>query len=400
MEETHQISFDELVLQDKIKASPGRTSYIDEYGSFGFDFSTEGASKYYVLCAVIVEDSKIGALHSAVADVKKNNGFAATEMKSSTIGNKYKWRSRIMAQLLAIDFHVLLFIADKREFAQGSPLTNYKKSFIKFLHQRFYDLLYHVYPKLKIIEDSIGSNEFQASFRKYVQNNRPQLNLLNEYDFDYVDSKNEFLVQLADIIGGSIGHSLTDNNSPNYQEMLKGKIIATEYFPNKKEPYWGSANPDNYKYNQDIYDLSVKCAYDFITKYEHEQDDESRVKVAFLRYLLFHVNNVNPTQYVSAAQILATIREYTSHRVTKDFLYRRIIAPLRDEGVIIASCPRGYKIPISAEDITAYLNQTNTRVSPMLRRVGICRNLILQKTDGNLDILNDDAFVKYKRYFD
>ena len=90
MEETHQISFDELVLQDKIKASPGRTSYIDEYGSFGFDFSTEGASKYYVLCAVIVEDSKIGALHSAVADVKKNNGFAATEMKSSTIGNKYK----------------------------------------------------------------------------------------------------------------------------------------------------------------------------------------------------------------------------------------------------------------------------------------------------------------------
>ena len=62
MEETHQISFDELVLQDKIKASPGRTSYIDEYGSFGFDFSTEGASKYYVLCAVIVEDSKMNMI--------------------------------------------------------------------------------------------------------------------------------------------------------------------------------------------------------------------------------------------------------------------------------------------------------------------------------------------------
>jgi hypothetical protein len=36
----------------------------------------------------------------------------------------------------------------------------------------------------------------------------------------------------------------------------------------------------------------------------------------------------------------------------------------------------------------------------MLHRVEICRNLIFQQTDGELDILDNDAFIKYKKYFD
>lgn len=395
-----QITFDDLMVQNKVKLSPGRTAYIDECGSFGFDFSSEGASKYYVLCAIVVDDDKIANLHSRVAEVKKNCGLENTEMKSSAIGSNNKRRSRILAQLLTVDFHVLLFIADKRKFAEGSPIKDYKQTFIKFLHEQFYDLMYHVYPRLKIIEDSIGSSEFQKSFRSYVEKNRPQANLFNEYDFDYVDSKDELLVQLADMVGGSIGHSLIDENAPNFQEMLKGKIIATKYFPNITEPYWGSVNPNDYKYNRDIYSLAIKCATDFITNHKNEQDTESRTRVAFLQYLLFYVNYVNAIQYVSSTQIMTTVQEYTTHKITKNFLFRRIIAPLRDAGVIIASCSKGYKIPISVDDITTYLNQTHTIVSPMLSRVGTCRRLVLQSTDGKLDILDDPAFARYKRYFE
>ena len=224
--------------------------------------------------------------------------------------------------------------------------------------------------------------------------------MLNEYDFDYVDSRDELLVQLADVVGGSIGHILTDIAAPNYLEMLKGKILAVEYFPNKNEPYWGTTNPKDCKYNKDIYTLAIKCATDYIAKFEKAEDDEHRVRVAFLRYLLFQVNEVSPTQYISSNQILSAVREYTAQRITKNYLFRRIIAPLRDEGIIIASCSRGYKIPISVDDITTYLNQTHTIVSPMLHRVEVCRNLILQSTAGNLDILNDAAFARYKRYFD
>jgi len=86
-------------------------------------------------------------------------------------------------------------------------------------------------------------------------------------------------------------------------------------------------------------------------------------------------------------------------RVNRDYLYRRIVAPLRDAGVLIASSAHGYKIPTCVEDIYTYVNQTSGIVSPMLGRIEKCRTLILKQTDGGLDILNDPALKKYKRYY-
>ena len=94
------------------------------------------------------------------------------------------------------------------------------------------------------------------------------------------------------------------------------------------------------------------------------------------------------------------LEEYADTRIRLNYLYRRIIAPLRDAGVILASSSQGYKIPVSVEDITTYINQTHTVVSPMLHRIGICRNLIKQQTNNDLDVLDDPAFLKYKNYFD
>lgn len=402
MRQAYQLTFDDLENQRAIQAQPNRTAFIDECGSFGFDFSKEGTSKYYILCAVIVEDSKLPALHDSINEIKKNNGFAGTEMKSSRIGTDNKRRSRIISQLLLqpIEFKVIGMIADKQRFIKDSPLTEYKKSFIKYLHQRLYDSLYHVYPKLKIIEDETGSTEFQESFKTYVANRRPERNLFNDYDFDYCDSKDELLVQLADLVGGSINRSLIDPDAPNYREMLASKIMLLEDFPSKNEPYWGTAKPEDHQYNPDIYALAVKCANDFIGKYDDDKSDEKRVQVAFLRYLLFYGQNVSPSNYLYANQIIRAIQDYTVQRITRNYLYRQVIAPLRDEGVIIASSSRGYKIPISVDDIKTYLNSTHTVVSPMLHRIEICRNLLLQQTGNDLDVLDDPAFLRYKKYFD
>ena len=399
MSDSYQLTFDDVQRMLVLDNISGKTAYIDECGSFGFDFNLDGTSKYYVLCAVVVDNTKIDELHLAVENIKRANGFQNTEMKSSKIGSDNSRRARIISQILQIDFHIMLLIADKERFKEGSPLTEYKKSFIKYLHQRLYNLLYHAYPKLKIIEDETGTTEFQASFKQYVADMRPNFNLFNDYDFSYTDSKDELLVQLADLIGGSINRALIDPNAPNYREMLKAKILGVDEFPSRKEPYWGTASPEDYKFDRDIYELSVKCAQDYVDKYQSEIDEEKKSHVAFLKYLLFQVNN-NPAQYISSYQLVNYLRNYTGHNITRNYLYRRIIAQLRDQGVLIASCPQGYKIPISVEDIVTYLNQTHTIVSPMLYRMGVCRQLVFQGTIGRLDILDDPAFLKYKRYFD
>lgn len=80
-------------------------------------------------------------------------------------------------------------------------------------------------------------------------------------------------------------------------------------------------------------------------------------------------------------------------------LYRKIIEPLRDKGVIIASCSKGYKIPTSLADISAYIHQTTSIVGPMLNRIDICRKFIKKGSLIEIDVFDDPSLEAYKRYF-
>ena len=71
--EPYQMSFDDIAVQEYIQNLPQRYAYIDECGSFGFDFSKPGNSTRYILCAVIVEKSEVENLHNKVGEIKKSN---------------------------------------------------------------------------------------------------------------------------------------------------------------------------------------------------------------------------------------------------------------------------------------------------------------------------------------
>lgn len=398
MIQDHQISFDDILLQERVNEQPGRIAYVDECGSFGFAFDKEGTSKYYILCAIIVDSEKVEKLHADFEQVKRCNGLANTELKSSRIkGDK---RQRIMSLLLPLEFRIVLFIADKEKFSNDSPLTKYKPTFIKFLDQHLYNLLYQAYPRLKIIQDETGWPEFRQSFQKYVEEHRPSYNLFNQYDFDLVNSKDEVLVQLADFVGGSISQSLLNPNEINYLEMLKGKITAIEWFPSEREPYWGHMKPEDCQFDRQIFSLALKTSSAFVAKYKGEETEDRKMQVAILRYLQMYVLQINPASFVYSDELVRYLQEHVQIRVTRNTLFRRVIAPLRDEGVILASCKKGYKIPISVNDLMTYLNQSLTTVGPMVHRMGICRNLVKEGTNGGLDLFDDPALIKFKRYFD
>lgn len=396
----YQFTIDDMEQMKSAETLPSRTAFIDECGSFGFDFLSVGNSKYYVVCAVCVPDSKIAELECSVEAIRRLYFGKTSEMKSSILGSDYKRRNKVISALLPLEFRVVVLVADKQAFMDGTALTSYKKTFIKYLHQRLYKILYHVYPKLKIVEDATGTSEFQAAFKKYVESNRPQENLLNDYDFSYVDSKESILVQLADIIAGTIAKFYSDEQSTNYLEILGKKIIQIDEFPSKRTPYFGTTSPKEIQYNEDIFNLSVKCANDFIAMNEETDNFEKRLQVAFLQYLLFQAYNVSASQFVSSKQLVSVLSEYAEQKIRPNYLYRRIVAQLREAGVILSSSAQGYKIPTCMDDIVSYMNQTNLIVSPMLHRMEICRKLIFQQTDKRLDIFDDIPFIKYKKLFD
>ena len=395
-----QIPMDYIFLQDTIRTQPSRTAYIDECGSFGFDFTKQANSLYYIMCAVVIKNDEIDSFHEIINDVKNKNGFKHTEMKSSSIGKQYARRTKIITELLPIKFNIVLFVANKQEFIKGSPLTEYKPSFIKFLHEKFYDILYRAYPKLKIIEDEVGTQEFQESFRKYVENNRPSYSITDEYDFDYADSKDSLLVQLSDIIAGSIYKSYTDPEAPDYLEILKSKVMTIFEFPSKSGPYFSTDIKSQYQYNENIFLYADRSVRDYIEKHENDDLLEERLRVYFLNRLLFYSQFVDARLYITSKQLVNELTEVANKKITNNYLMRNIVAKLRDNGIILASSKNGYKLPISSEDIFTYLRQTHGVVAPMMKRVEICRNCLRMATDNSLDILNNDEFIDFKKYID
>lgn len=97
--------------------------------------------------------------------------------------------------------------------------------------------MYAVYPKLKIVEDGYGNAEFQNGYRKYVEHHRPQENIFNEYDFEYVDSKESNITQIADIIAGSVMQHIKDPKAPDVLRIFRGKIDDIVNFPRSFQFY-------------------------------------------------------------------------------------------------------------------------------------------------------------------
>lgn len=400
MHEAYQLTFDDIQKVEKMQSVDEMIAFFDECGNFRFDFSKEGTSQFFTICGILIKKSNLETLNKVFAQIKDNNGFRNSEMKSSNIGKNYRRRNKIINEVKQMQFSIVALITDKTQIYEDSPLRSSKSVFLKFLHQRLYEELYTSCPKLKIAEDATGGKDFQDSFKNYVREHRHQPNLFNDFDFEFFDSKNEALIQLADLIAGSINLTLTDKNAPNYKDFLKEKIVAFNEFPCKKVPYWGKVSPEECEYDSNIYTLSVKCAEDFIAKNKNSQSEDKQLQIAFLNYLLFIVNNTDPSKYTYSTKIISVLQQRATFKISRNYLYRKIIASLRDENVLIASCSNGYKIPISIKDIKTYLNQSHAIVSPMLHRMGICRKLIKVNSGNLLDVLDDPAFQKYKLFFD
>lgn len=393
----YQITLEEVEYIERVLSEPGKSAFLDESGGFGFEFDNEGVTQYYVVCAVIVNNEKVLSIENKI-DRIRSIYFGSTEMKSSNIGSDHKRRAKILMELLLLDLQIVFLIADKKQFIENSPLTLYKDSFIKFLHQKLYNSMYSNFPKLKIFEDEFGKTEFQQGYKSYIINNRPENNLFNEYEFDYVDSKSSNIVQVADILAGSVMQHLKNNRAPDVLKIFKGSIVDIINFPENFQLYKPEDDTDK-EYDNTIYDLSLKCANDYIEKNQNSCNFEEKLRVHFLKYLLFNAKMYQDSRYIYADEIIAEFYKIFAKRITKNFLYRRIVAPLRDDGVIIASSSHGYKIPKSTRDISNYINQSVMVVGPMLSRIGKCRNKILMRTDKKWDILGGSSLVGYRRYF-
>lgn len=366
------------------------SAYIDESGNHDLDTSKSGASKYFIICAILVNNKNLDHLHQEVESIRKRH-FQTGEIKSSGIRNTddgHKRRIKILKEVLSLDFHFFAIAVDKAALSRDSGFQ-YKKSFLKFVNGLLYNRLFSTYTNIKIYADEHGGEDFKESFRKYIEKNHKP-DLFWKSDLQLVSSKNNVLVQLADFIVGTVAKIYEGKKNPalseQYLRLLKEKGLGLVEWPTKHQFYFP---PDTTppEYDQFIHQHALAKAEVFLEENHKHCDDEILLQICVLGYLVFQSRLAPDKNYISTKELLNHLNERGFVKVTEQAIRSTIISKLRDRDVIIASCNRGYKIPRHYADLVDFVERVNSLVVPLLERLNKARNSYLLASHKEIDLL-------------
>ncbi|MGD8690666.1 MAG: DUF3800 domain-containing protein, partial [Gammaproteobacteria bacterium] len=362
-------------------------AFLDEYGNPNLDTKKRGVSKHFVITSILVNALNLDRLTSAVEDVRRRH-FQKGEMKSSSVGNNHRRRMKILNDIGKLDFVFYAVAVNKERVYEDSGLR-FKKSFLKNINGKIFNKLFLTFSDIHIVADEHGSQEYKDSFRKYIEKNHKP-DLFYKSNFELVPSVSNPLVQLADFLVGTIGKIYDGSASQEvieaYRSLIKKKCVGLREWPTKLGSYY-TEDVTTDSYSELIYNHALNSAEVFIERNESRMDEDIRLQVAVARYLVFHTRWVDQEAYLATKCIQTHLADVGFGNVKQQRLRTHIIAKLRDDGVIIASSPKGYKIPNSFEDMRSFVETVNGRVKPLLQRLGKARSNLLLASKGEVDIL-------------
>jgi hypothetical protein len=371
-----------------------RQAFIDAYGDPSLDIEKAGVTTSFIVAAVVVPGEKVPTLRAEV-DAVRAKFFGPGPIKSAKC--KDDRRISVLRALQELDFKFVAVAVDKSRVLRDSGLV-FGEPFVKFMHRRLLDRLFAASPDLQVVADRYGRDDFMDGFKKYVLANRIGLgqgDLFRKAKFEFAASAAEPLVQLADFVAGSLARLFDPKKlSPakdEIQDLLRTKALFVVDWPKRfrapLRPLLGGSPHD-----VAVRRYCVEAAQSFLRAHGDPDDPEVLARVEALGYLLFTFESASETEWVSGDEILDVLASLGIAFRSKHEVYTKVIAKLRDSGVILASSPHGYKIPGNVADVLQFVERTDTIVVPMLGRLQNAREALLLATSGGLDIVADDRF--------
>ncbi len=379
-------------------------AFTDESGAFGWDLENSGVSTHFIISAIVVKEQDVDFLRQEVEKIRKKY-FQTGEMKSSHIGKNHNRRKKILIELLQLPFSIFTVVFDKKQL-QSIKGLQYKNSFYKFMNNIVHKELRHAFVKLTIVADEIGGSDYMQSFSKYVKERQDIPTLLGEANFYFENSKNDVLIQLADLISGTISFEYDEHKKtpdvPQYKKLLEKKITRIEPYPKTYETYVVSESVLSSEYNTTIAEICFKQAVEFINKHNDDEDEEIQAQLIVLKHLLFRFMNNDLRKYIPTKELKNQLANTNFADINTQSFRTRIIGKLRDSGVIISgsSSKKGYKIPAKEEELFDFINHGTSIIMPMLERMKKCRDLIKLGTLNELDLFDKTEYSSLKKYFD
>lgn len=364
-------------------------AYIDEYGAFGFKFEDPGCTASMILTAVLVDDEDVSTMEMSAQDISLKY-FGEGEMKSKSIGKNHQRRMEIMNDIIKLPFKVYVFVIDKTNVLENCG-PRYKPTFYKFFNSKIYNELYTNFKDITIVADNIGGSEFIQEFTSYVKKQQTftQLSLFDDHKFMMTDSKKDYVVQIADIISGSLAYTFDlkkklKANGNDYYKLLQDnkKVVGLGQFPYSYDTYTVESQPADENFDPEIATTCYRRALRFIQSNEGNLNEDVKMQVITLKYLLFRFTNNKLRKFISTKELKSNLASRGFGQIDNLRFRTKIIGKLRDADVIISSNSKGYKIPATKAELFDYVNLEQNIIVPIITRLVKCRNLLYEGTEG------------------
>lgn len=365
------------ILQDGTVCTPssgkkdGFVAILQEQGSLDF---LEDSTPYFLITALMVPDHDLEGL----------------EQRLQSIWPQNEEGEDLLYRLEEMDFGLFAIYIDKANIWEESGLRQ------KHLFQKFLNILLHrefanKFSTLQMIREKGDHVPFLQGFETFIQK-RHTPSLFTQPALTFKPLNLPCLSTLGKGLGqmllrGLGKHKQASKTSREYS-LLTRRILGLKEWPDSYEKYLVSAEMQNPReFDSDIASMAIQLAQNFIQTHRLQNSRVIQEQCLFLRFLLLRLRFQNPEEYVPVDHILDNLISLRQGKVDRRYLRSEIVTPLRDQGLILASSPRGYKLPINQRDLQSYVQPHQSLIIPMLRRLQHCRETILQSTRGRVDIL-------------
>lgn len=202
--------------------------FIDDSGDPGFKLG-KGSSRFFLISAVIFDDNLEAEKAALAIKELRRELFGRDDVEFKFHKSKKETRIKFLEGVRKCRFRVRCLVVEKNRIYSPELRIN-RNSFYGYIIKTMLKYSNNTVLDAKIRIDGSGDRVFRKSFLGYLRrelNGRDRKIIMN---CKLIDSKNDVLIQLADMIAGSVHRSYqTDKADANIYKKIIRKNIEDEW---------------------------------------------------------------------------------------------------------------------------------------------------------------------------
>ena len=197
--------------------------FIDDSGDPGFKLQ-KGSSPCFVIALIIFDDPLEAEKTSlAIKELRRELKVSdAYEFKFNKMDRKFK--DKFIKTIMSFKFRIRAIVV-RKEMIYSSRLRNDKENFYNYIIMQVLKQSKGIIKKAKLKFDKRGEKSLRDQLRVYLSRELDNKNNNIFKDLKFVDSRQNTLIQLADIVAGSINYFYSGKTKSYLEAFEKTKKI-------------------------------------------------------------------------------------------------------------------------------------------------------------------------------